>query len=77
MFHSPLLRHTPKNVLLFFLIALGSVHSPSCLVRLISFAGASVLGNLTNLEGTVSEQKRYLKTNLLIVKQVPWSNNAK
>ena len=53
MFHSPLLRHTPNNFLLFFVIELGSVHFPSCLVKLLSFAGATVLENLTILEATV------------------------
>ena len=40
-------------------------------------ARISVLANLTNLEATVSGQKRYLKTNFLIIKQAPWSPNAK
>ena len=74
MFHSPLLRHTLANLTLF--IELTSVHFPSCSVRSESFAGATVLGNVTKVLPVTGQYLKLMAT-FVNVMQTPWSKNAR
>ena len=74
VFHSPLLRHTPTNLTL--LTEFTSVHIPSCSFRSKSFAGATVLGNLTKVLPIIGQYLK-LMTTLVNVIQAPWSKNAR